>query len=233
LSLNLSDCEAVISSHGHIDHTGGLIDIKNKIGKTKKPLLMHPYSFRNHFVKFPDGRTFYLRPSNKTELSEVGYDIVENKGTSLWINDFLLVTGQIPRTNDFETGMPTHFAEVDGKLEPDPLIEDDQALVLILRDRGLVVITGYAHAGLINTLSYAKELTGEDRIYAIIRGMRLTGVLFERIIPRTIEELKKMKPNFMIPCRCTGVRAVNEIMNQMSDSFIQNSVGTTYSFSSM
>jgi 7,8-dihydropterin-6-yl-methyl-4-(beta-D-ribofuranosyl)aminobenzene 5'-phosphate synthase len=75
-------------------------------------------------------------------------------------------------------------------------------------------------------------LTGEDRVYAVIGGMHLTGGLFEQIIPRTIAELKKIKPRFMIPCHCTGVRAVNEIMNQMPDAFIQNSVGTTYIFSS-
>jgi 7,8-dihydropterin-6-yl-methyl-4-(beta-D-ribofuranosyl)aminobenzene 5'-phosphate synthase len=233
LDLDLGDCEAVISSHGHVDHTGGLLNIKNRIGKTQMPLLMHPYAFRNRSVKFPDGRTFNLRPPDKKKLSEAGYNVVEKKGPSLWVDDFLLVTGQIPRTNDFEKGMPIHYAEVDGKLEPDPLIEDDQALVLLLRDKGLVVVTGCAHAGLINTLSYAKELTGEDRIYGVIGGMHLTGGLFEPIISRTITELKKIKPRFVIPCHCTGVRAVNEIMNQMPDSFIQNSVGTTYTFSSM
>jgi 7,8-dihydropterin-6-yl-methyl-4-(beta-D-ribofuranosyl)aminobenzene 5'-phosphate synthase len=233
LDFDLGGCEAVISSHGHIDHTGGLLDIKNRIGNTKIPLSMHPYAFRNRSVKFPDGRTFSLRPPNKMKLSEVGYDIIEKKGSSLWMDDFLLVTGQVPRTNDFEKGMPIHYAEVDGKFEPDPLIEDDQALIFMLRDKGLVVVTGCAHAGLINTLSYAKELTGEDRIYAVIGGMHLTGGLFERIIPRTVEELTKMKPGLIIPCHCTGVKAVNEIINQMPDSFIQNSVGTSYTFSSM
>jgi 7,8-dihydropterin-6-yl-methyl-4-(beta-D-ribofuranosyl)aminobenzene 5'-phosphate synthase len=230
LNLDLSDCEAAISSHGHIDHTGGLLDVKNKIGK-KISLLVHPYAFRNRLVKFPDGRILNLLAPDKVKLSEVGYDVVENKGPSLWMDDFLLVTGQIPRTNDFEKGFPIHFAQLDGKLEPDPLIEDDQALVFMLRDKGLVVVTGCAHAGLINTLSYAKELTGEDRVYGVIGGMHLTGGLFEGIIPRTVKELSEIKPRFMIPCHCTGVRAVNEIMNEMPDSFIQNSVGTTYTFS--
>ena len=171
-----------------------------------------------------------MGPPDRTKLSEAGYDISERNGVSLIVDSSLLVTGEIPRTNDFEKGSPIYFAEVDGKLEPAPLIQDDQALVLSLRDKGLVVITGCAHAGLINTLTYAKELTGEDRIYAVIGGMHLTGGLFERIIPRTIEELKRLEPRYMIPCHCTGVRAMNEIMNQMPEAFIQNSVGTSYNF---
>ncbi|MDA4113500.1 MAG: MBL fold metallo-hydrolase [Thaumarchaeota archaeon] len=230
LNLDLSDCDSVISSHGHIDHAGGLLNIKDRLGKRRIPLLLHPHAFRNRFVRFPDGKAFNLRPPNRLALSGSGYDIVEKTGASLWIDDSLLVTGQIPRTNDFEKGMPIHYSEIDGKLEPDPLIEDDQAIVFNLRDKGLVIITGCAHAGLINTLSYAKELTGEDRVYAVLGGMHLTGGLFEKIIPRTIEELRKLEPGFMIPCHCSGVRAVQEIMNEMPDSFIQNSVGTTYTF---
>ncbi|MHB8567904.1 MAG: MBL fold metallo-hydrolase [Nitrososphaerales archaeon] len=231
LNLDLSGCDSVISSHGHIDHTGGLLNVKDIIGKGKRiPLLVHPFAFRNRLVKFPDGKIFRLRAPNKQALSDSGYDVIEKKEISLLADDSLLVTGQIPRTNDFEKGMPIHYSEVDGKLEPDPLIEDDQAIIFNLKDKGLVVITGCAHAGLINTLTYAKELTGEDRIYAVMGGMHLSGGLFEKIIPRTVDELKKIKPRFMIPCHCSGVRAVNEIMNQMPNSFIQNSVGTTFMF---
>ncbi len=228
MNLDLAECECLVSSHGHIDHTGGLLSVKDRIGKKKMTLLLHPLAFTNRFAKFPDGRTWHLSPPDKTKLVDAGYNLVERRGASLIADDSLLVTGEIPRTNDFEKGMPIHYAEVEGKVEPDPLILDDQALVLSLRDRGLVVITGCAHAGLVNTLTYAKELTGEDRIYAVMGGMHLSGGMFERIIPRTIEELRKLNPKYIIPCHCTGVRAVNEIMNHMPGSFIQNSVGTTY-----
>jgi 7,8-dihydropterin-6-yl-methyl-4-(beta-D-ribofuranosyl)aminobenzene 5'-phosphate synthase len=230
LDLDLAECEMVVSSHGHIDHTGGLIDMKQKIGQRRIPLLLHPYAFRNRFAKFPNGTVFNLRPPNRSLLSDSGYAIQEETGASLLIDDSLLVTGQIPRTNNFEKGMSVHFSELDGRLEPDPLIEDDQAIIFSLKDKGLVVITGCAHAGVINTVSYAKELTGEDRIYAVIGGMHLTGGLFEAIIPRTVEELEKFKPKFLIPCHCTGMRAVWSIINRMPDSFIQNSVGTAYTF---
>src|SRR6266571_1234420 len=86
------------------------------------------------------------------------------------------------------------------KMENDPLIKDDQAIVLNIKDKGLVVITGCGHAGIINTLRYAKELTGEDRIFELIGGMHLTGGIFESIIPRTIDELERLQPRFLIPC---------------------------------
>ena len=230
LNLDLARSEMVVSSHGHIDHAGGLLEVKRRIGKKQIPLLLHPNSFRNRFVKFPNGTSFNLRPPNRSLLADSGYSIREEKRATLQIDDSLLVTGQIPRTNDFEKGMPIHFTEVDDRLEPDPLIEDDQAIIFRLKDKGLVVITGCAHAGVINTISYAKELTGEDRIYAVIGGMHLTGGLFEAIIPRTVQELEKFKPKFLIPCHCTGVKAMWSMMNNMPNAFIQNSVGTEYTF---
>ena len=115
-------------------------------------------------------------------------------------------------------------------MENDPLIKDDQAIILSIKDKGLVVITGCGHSGIINILKYAKELTGEDRIYAVIGGMHLTGGIFEPLIPRTIDELERLKPRFLIPCHCSGLKAVNEIFRNIPNAFIQNSVGTTYVF---
>jgi len=231
LGLDLFYCETVISSHGHVDHTGGLLNIRKKMNaKQTIPLLLHEHAFRKRLVKFQDGRTVSLPAPNRSILNQAGYNIVEKQSPSLWIEDSILVSGEIPRTNDFEKGFPNHYSEIDGKMENDPLIKDDQAIVLNIKDKGLVVITGCGHAGIINTLRYAKELTGEDRIFALIGGMHLTGGIFESIIPRTIDELERLQPRFLIPCHCSGLKAVNEIARNMSTAFIQNSVGTTYKF---
>ena len=167
---------------------------------------------------------------NRADLIEAGYYLVEKQSPSLWIKDRILVTGEIPRTNDFEKGFPNHYSEIDGNMENDPLIKDDQAIVLNIKDKGLVVITGCAHAGIINIIKYAKELSGEDRIYGLIGGMHLTGGVFEPLIPRTIDELELLKPRFIIPCHCSGLKAVTEIAKNMPNAFIQNSVGTNYIF---
>jgi 7,8-dihydropterin-6-yl-methyl-4-(beta-D-ribofuranosyl)aminobenzene 5'-phosphate synthase len=149
----------------------------------------------------------------------------------LQIKDRVLITGEIPRTNNFEKGFPNHYSEIEeGKMEADPLIKDDQAIILTVKDKGLVVITGCGHAGIINTLNYAKELTGEDRILAVLGGMHLSGGIFEPIIPTTLQELEKLKPKFVVPCHCSGLKAMTEIARKMPLAFIQNSVGTTYAF---
>jgi len=232
LDFNLSNCELVISSHGHIDHAGGLLNIRKKMEtKQRIPLVLHEDAFRNRMVRFQDGRTINLPAPNRSLLTQAGYEIIEKHSHSLLSDDGILVTGEIVRTNNFEKGFPNHYSEVEeGTMEKDPLIKDDQAVILNVKDKGLVVITGCGHAGIINTLDYAKELTGEDRIYAVVGGMHLTGGLFEAIIPRTVDELERLKPRFVVPCHCSGLKAMSEIARNMPDAFIQNSVGTNYIF---
>ena len=232
LDFDLSLCDAVMSSHGHIDHAGGLLNIRKKMdAKRKVPLILHEDAFRNRMVKFQDGRTISLPAPDKSLLVQTGYEIVEEHSPSTWINDRILVTGEIPRTNNFEKGFPIHYSELDdGSMVNDPAIKDDQAVILNIKDKGLIVLTGCGHAGIINTLDYAKELTGVDTIYVVIGGMHLTGGIFEPIIPRTVDELGRLKPGFVVPCHWSELKDMSEIVRNMPDAFMQNSVGTTYIF---
>lgn len=232
IGFDLTSSESVISSHGHIDHAGGLLNLRKQMNQERRiPLVLHKDAFRNRLVKLPDGRTVDLPAPNRSLLTEAGYEIVEKNSSSSWIDDRVLVTGEIPRTNNFEKGFPNHYSEVeDGEVEADPLIKDDQAIILSVKDKGLVIITGCGHAGIVNTLNYAKELTGVDTIYAVLGGMHLSGGLFETIIPRTIDELEGLKPKFIVPCHCSGLKAVSEIARKLPDAFLQNSVGTNYVF---
>jgi 7,8-dihydropterin-6-yl-methyl-4-(beta-D-ribofuranosyl)aminobenzene 5'-phosphate synthase len=232
LGFDLSSCESLISSHGHVDHAGGLLNIRTKMSYTQRiPLVIHEHAFRNRLVKFQDGRTINLPAPSRSLLMDAAYEIFEKNSHSLWIDDTVLVTGEIPRTNNFEKGFPSHYSEIEnGEMEADPLIKDDQAIIVNVKDKGLVILTGCGHAGIINTLNYAKELADEDRIYAVIGGMHLSGGLFEPIIPKTVGELEKLKPRYIVPCHCSGLKAVTEIARKMPDAFIQNSVGTNYVF---
>jgi 7,8-dihydropterin-6-yl-methyl-4-(beta-D-ribofuranosyl)aminobenzene 5'-phosphate synthase len=111
LNLDLSYCEAVISSHGHIDHAGGLLNIRKKMNtKQNIPLLLHKHAFRNRLVKFQDGRMISLPPPVRHILNRAGYNIVEKNAPSLWMKDSVLVTGEVPRTTDFEKGFPNHYS---------------------------------------------------------------------------------------------------------------------------
>ncbi len=158
------------------------------------------------------------------------------------------MTGQIPRKTSFEKGFPIQYAEYSDNnndedddddhdeknlnLVPDPLVKDDQAVVVNLRKKGLVALTGCGHAGIINTLNYAKDLTGVDKIHAIIGGFHLPadGGIYEEAMNPTIEEIQNVDPEYIIPCHCTGWKATNKIIDLMPDKFIQSAVGTTFTF---
>src|ERR671917_1173125 len=139
LGFDLANCESLISSHGHIDHAGGLISLRERMNAVDRiPLVLHEDAFRNRLVKFPDGRTIDLPAPNRSLLTNAGYDIIEKHSPSLWVNDRVLITGEIPRTNSFEKGFPNHYFEVqEGKMEADPLIKADQGILLKVKDKGL------------------------------------------------------------------------------------------------
>ena len=132
----------------------------------------------------------------------------------------------MPRTTDFERGFAIHQALRGGAWEPDPLILDDQALVVHVAGRGLVVLTGCGHAGVVNIVRYARALTGVERVYAVVGGFHLTGALFEPIIGPTVQALGELDPQVIVPAHCTGWRAMYELCHRLPEPFIANSVGT-------
>jgi len=153
--------------------------------------------------------------------------IVESRKPVPVADGRIVVTGEIERTTRFEKGLPNAYTEQDGKLVKDP-ISDDQSLVLHLRGKGLVVISGCAHSGIINTLLYSKKISGVDRLYAVLGGFHLSGPQFEPIIEETIESMKEMKPKIFVPMHCTGWKAVHRCEEAFPDAFVLNSVGSKY-----
>ena len=116
----------------------------------------------------------------------------------------------------------------DGHWEPDPLIVGDQALVVHLRGRGLVVLTGCGHAGAVNIARSAMRLCGVDRLHALLGGFHLTGAAFEPIIEPTIEALTAMAPDLIVPAHCTGWKAQHRLAAALPDAFVPNAVGTSF-----
>ncbi len=101
-------------------------------------------------------------------------------------------------------------------------------MIVNVRNKGLVILTGCGHAGIINTVKNAQRITGIDKILAVIGGFHLSGALFEPLIDPTIEELKKLDPAIIVPAHCTGWKATHQIAEGLSDAYIQNSVGSTF-----
>jgi 7,8-dihydropterin-6-yl-methyl-4-(beta-D-ribofuranosyl)aminobenzene 5'-phosphate synthase len=220
------DLHSIVLSHGHVDHTQGLMGMIQRIGKQRMPVLLHPDAFLNRKVIFPDRSELHSPAPNRRLLEQENVEFVEERGPSYLVESMVLVTGQIHRSTDFEKGFPIHYSEINGTWQSDPLIHDDQALVVNVRDKGLVVLTGCGHAGAINSIRYAQKLSGIDKVYALLGGLHLTGGIFEAIIPRTVKELKAIGPRLIMPGHCTGWKATHEFAREFPDEFIQPSVGT-------
>lgn len=229
LQLDFSTLDAILMSHGHIDHTGGFKSLKEKIGR-RTPVILHPDAFSKRKVIFPDGTSANLPPPTRTELKDAGVEVMESREPSFLIDNLALYTGEVSRVTDFEKGLPIHHRLVNDKWEPDPLICDDQALIVNVRNKGLVVLTGCGHAGIINIVRQAQRLTGVEKIHALVGGLHLSGRIFEPIIPKTVDELTKISPKAVIPSHCTGWKAIHTIAKALPEAFIQNSVGTKYVF---
>ncbi len=166
---------------------------------------------------------------NGAVLEEAGAVLQETKGASTTASDLVLVTGEVERVTGFEKGFPWAEAKINDHWVVDPF-HDDQGVAVKVKDRGLVVIGGCSHAGIINTVKQAQETTRTDTVYAVLGGFHLTGPLFDPIIGPTIEEMKKIGPKYVVPMHCTGWKAINQFAREMPEQFLLNSVGTTYIF---
>jgi 7,8-dihydropterin-6-yl-methyl-4-(beta-D-ribofuranosyl)aminobenzene 5'-phosphate synthase len=233
LKVKLNEVEAVVHSHGHPDHTASSAETVSAIGRDNLPFVIHPNAFQKRAFVFPNGETFYLPEFlNEKKLHELGARIEKNKRPTPLASESALVTGEIPRVTDFERGMPTnfHYSVIDGKLVHDPLVPDDQALIVNVKEKGLVVVSGCAHAGIVNTIKYAKEVSGVDKVHAVVGGFHLTGNFYAPIIDKTVSYIKESAPKVVIPSHCTGLRALIRISNELPDGFVENSVGSTFRF---
>ena len=144
-------------------------------------------------------------------------------------SDLVSVLGQVERVTEFEKGFPWAEALIDDEWVVDPFI-DDQGVAVKVKGRGLVVISGCAHTGIINTVKHARKVTGTDKVHAVLGGFHLTGPLFEPIIGPTIEETKRIGPDYIVPMHCTGWKAITQFATEMPEQFLLNVVGTTYVF---
>lgn len=226
LGVDPRQIEAIVLSHGHMDHTGALYPIAKRLGKSI-PLILHPDAFISpRFFGLDDGRKLmFPQTLIRGDVENTGLKIVEEKSPSLLTDNMIAITGEVERVTEFEKGLPNASMERNGKIESD-MILDDQSLVIKVKNKGLVIISGCSHAGIINTVFYAKKITGIDKIHAVLGGFHLSGPIFEPIIEKTIIEFKKINPEVIIPMHCTGWEAIKRFSEEFPSSFSLNSVGT-------
>ena len=155
LGIDPSLIEAIVCSHGHFDHTAGIDGLIRVLGRTNLPVLIHPHFWRRRRLQLPGREPLEIPSTSPRALDEAGFDIIEERQPSFLFGRSVLITGEVARTTGYEPGFPPQQAWLEGSWQPDPLVLDDQALIVSVAGKGLVVITGCGHAGVVNIASYA------------------------------------------------------------------------------
>jgi 7,8-dihydropterin-6-yl-methyl-4-(beta-D-ribofuranosyl)aminobenzene 5'-phosphate synthase len=227
LGIGLGDLHSVVLSHGHFDHTGGLAGLAGRRGAL--PMVVHPLAWTRRRVAVPGQQVRELPTLSPRALAGEGYQLVERREPSLLLDGSVLVTGEVDRTTEYERGMaPSHQAWTGVGWRHDPLVLDDQALVVHVRGRGLVVLTGCGHAGAVNIVRHAMRLTGVRRLHALVGGLHLSGPAFEPVIPPTVAALTELAPELLVPGHCTGWRAQHALAASLPGAWVPGSSGSTY-----
>lgn len=227
MGVELADVECIVLSHGHYDHFGGLVNVIKVIEKKELPIIIHDDMFKTRGVINPDGSIReYPRFPSENQVAPARY--LRTRQPHLLMADQILVSGEIPRKTDFEKGFQRHRVFSGGKWIPDPWIWDDRAIIMNVKHKGLVVISGCAHAGIVNTILFAQRITGVAEVYAVMGGFHLAGKDCESRITQTVEMLRKSNPEIVVPMHCTGWRGKYAIFDAMPRAFVWNSVGNLY-----
>ena len=230
LGVDMTEVEAVALSHGHSDHTSGMKKLTALIGKRDIPFVVHPSVFKSpRYVKLGEEFKINFPKLTREMVKQAGLSVVESDKPHPLLDNTVLFLGEITKQTDFEKGWPIAHCQKDGK-EVWDAIEDDTSIVMNLKDKGLVILSGCAHAGIVNTVRHAMAVTGIDKVHVVMGGFHLSGPFFETIIDRTTQELQNLHPAFVIPTHCTGRKAIMAIEKQMPNQFILNMAGTKLTF---
>jgi 7,8-dihydropterin-6-yl-methyl-4-(beta-D-ribofuranosyl)aminobenzene 5'-phosphate synthase len=225
LGVPLREINALVLSHGHYDHTGGVAEALKS--SQSVAIYAHPAAFTRKFIRNSDGTS---REIGMPYLSDKAIRDSRNRLTATdqptTVFDGPTVTGPVPRLTDFEdTGGPFFLDEACTQSDP---LDDDQSVFFDTAE-GTVVLLGCAHSGVINTLRYIRQLTDNRPIHAVIGGMHLVGASSHRI-ERTIEELKRIGVGQLAPAHCTGMPATFALWTAFPTICVTCHAGKTFEF---
>jgi 7,8-dihydropterin-6-yl-methyl-4-(beta-D-ribofuranosyl)aminobenzene 5'-phosphate synthase len=229
LGIDVLGVQGVVLSHGHFDHLGGLAGLATRSAGRSLPMVVHPMAWTRRRLALPGNEPLEMPTLSKRALEAEGFALVERRQPSLLVDDCVLITGEVDRTTEFERGMPAaHEAWTGSGWRHDPDVVDDQALVVHVRGRGLVVLTGCGHAGAVNIVRHAQRLTGVPTVAALVGGLHLSGPAFEPVIGPTVEALSAIAPSLLVAGHCTGWRAQHALAAAIPDAWTAGSSGSSY-----
>jgi 7,8-dihydropterin-6-yl-methyl-4-(beta-D-ribofuranosyl)aminobenzene 5'-phosphate synthase len=211
MKIDLKEVDLILISHGHLDHTAALVAALKRIGK-RVPVVIHPDAFEPKLMTTPRLRYIGI-PFKPSEVEAAGGVLLYTK-SPITLHENVLTSGEIERSTPFEK-LEGFYTLKEGQYTKDNIL-DDQALIIKVEGKGVVVFTGCGHSGVVNTVRQAQKLTGTKEIYAIIGGFHLLNADEERI-KRTVEELFQINPKYLAPCHCTGLNATFSLLKAFED----------------
>jgi 7,8-dihydropterin-6-yl-methyl-4-(beta-D-ribofuranosyl)aminobenzene 5'-phosphate synthase len=227
LGIDPNTIDEIVISHGHWDHFGGLSWLLKEIRK-KIPVHLHKAMVYERGI-MNKGRVQSIGQFPELEkLEGAGAELIFNINPEQIANGGLVISGTVKRSTDFEKGIEHHVASIGGKWVDDSLILDDRCLIANIAGKGLFIISGCSHAGIINILRHSIELTGIDVVYGILGGLHLVGKDSKTRTKSTISHLKEFSPKILVPGHCTGWKAKLIIAQEFPDSVLGLSVGNRY-----
>ena len=238
LKIVFADVGAVVLSHGHWDHAGGLVEAIGKIVSSNggKPVPCHVNQgmFQRRAIRLPDGSyiPFQDIPSVQA-LTSAGAAVINSSESRLLLEDLFYLSGEIPRVTAYERGLPSHMKRSGdgGPWEPDPWIMDERYVAAHVTGKGIIVFTACSHAGVINVLRDASSAFSGVPLYAVMGGFHLSGSRPEAIIPETVNDIQAFGLKKVIPGHCTGWRAVSALARIFGDDvLVPCAVGRRFSF---
>jgi 7,8-dihydropterin-6-yl-methyl-4-(beta-D-ribofuranosyl)aminobenzene 5'-phosphate synthase len=229
LKIDLKRIEALALSHDHFDHQAALVELlKDKRADIPRgiPFYVGEQFFAGSYARISSDHVASLLALKREDIENLGLlKIMEIKLPTPIVPGAYLI-GKIDQVTDYEKISSVFLAKRGDQLVQDDFI-GEQAIVLNAKGKGLVVLSGCAHRGIVNTVRQAQKMTGIEKVHAVIGGFHLSGAKPE-LIQRTIADIKAVRPDYIVPIHCTGFEAITAIAREMPDQFILNTSGTRY-----
>ncbi|HTW71918.1 MAG TPA: MBL fold metallo-hydrolase [Acetobacteraceae bacterium] len=226
LGIDFGAIGAVMLSHGHWDHAGGLPRAIGLIvqanGGRAVPLHLHPGMFRPRGQRQPDGGVLPMDPiPTPAQWAMLGAEPVVTNAAQICLDGACFISGEIPRITAYETGLVNQVCQpTDGAhWVPDPLVTDERFLAVHVRNKGLVVFSACSHAGIVNVLHHARDTFPDVKLHAVMGGFHLSGPT-EAIIPETVRDLGTFGLDLILPAHCTGWRALNALERAYGETVV-------------
>ena len=226
MGISPSIANAIVLTHCHYDHTQGIARMLREINKKDVPVIAHPSIFRLHFITQPYPRHVgIMQGDSKVEIEKAGGSLSLTKDPFI-IMPGIMTTGEVKRRTEFEE-VRIELKTIENEMVIDDLMLDDISVIANIKDKGLVIVTGCSHAGIINIANQAIEVSGVNKIEGIIGGLHLVEAP-DTAIRRTVEELSKLNVAWISAGHCTGFKAQVELHHIFKERFLPLNTGMQF-----